>query len=197
MIASSKALYKKSLIFTFFVLLALLSYIAIESPYSPISGRTVDVKLSKSKLSAPEFFAKPEFEATVIVSPPPDAARTPLVAVKLLPAIAATKSAIDSFLEPLLASASIIAIESFATSTAAVVNSLRSIAITPLAALKPAPANPVATSSFIIKSWTEFAWIVKAPPAAITASPLTLANTASCKLEKVIFFSVPLSENKK
>ena len=39
--------------------------------------------------------------------------------------------------------------------------------------------------------------IVKAPPAAMVASPLTSAKTASCKLENVIFFSVPLSENKK
>ena len=36
--------------------------------------------------------------------------------------------------------------------------------------------------------------VESAPPAAIVASPETLLNIASSKLEKVIFFSVPLSE---
>ena len=35
--------------------------------------------------------------------------------------------------------------------------------------------------------------IVKAPPAAIVASPLTFPNIASSTLLNVIFFSVPLS----
>ena len=68
----------------------------------------------------------------------------PLEAVTLLPAIAVAKSAILSFLEPLLASASIIAILSFATLTEAAVNSFKSKAILgdPLVPppLRPSPA---------------------------------------------------------
>ena len=39
--------------------------------------------------------------------------------------------------------------------------------------------------------------VVRAPPAAIVASPEILSNIASSKLEKVIFFSVPPSEKMK
>ena len=38
---------------------------------------------------------------------------------------------------------------------------------------------------------------VKAPPAAIVASPEIFAKIASSRFEKVIFFSVPLSEKTK
>ena len=44
---------------------------------------------------------------------------------------------------------------------------------------------------------TEPAEIVKAPPAATVASPEMFAKIASSRFEKVIFFSVPLSEKTK
>ena len=50
---------------------------------------------------------------------------------------------------------------------------------------------------FNIDPSTTLAPRVKAPPAAIVASPLTLANIASSRFENVIFFSTPLSENAK
>ena len=50
---------------------------------------------------------------------------------------------------------------------------------------------------FIIDGSTASAAIVKAPPAAIVASPETFVKIASSILENVIFFSVPASENKK
>ena len=91
------------------------------------------------------------------MSPVSDIASTPFVALSPEPAIALTKSAIDSFLLPFESPASTIAILSAATSTAAAVSSFKSNAIVadPEAAppLKPLPA----TTS-----------VISAPPSAVT-----------------------------
>ena len=67
-------------------------------------------------------------------------ARTPFVAEIPVPAIPVTISAIVSFLE-VLSVASMIATLSFATSTAAAVNSFRSRDTTPLEWARPSPAT--------------------------------------------------------
>ena len=105
----------------------------------------------------------PTFRPTVPEVPPPvkpspavtpsmspvEADNTPAVAVIPVPAIADAKSAMLSFFE-LLSPASIIAILSFATSTAAAVSSLRSSAseTVPLVPppLKPSPAATLSIS---------------------------------------------------
>ena len=53
-----------------------------------------------------------------------------------------------------------------------------------------------ATSSFNIVPCTESAAIVKAPPAATVASPLTRANAPLATIVIVALFSVPLSDIK-
>ena len=80
--------------------------------------------------------------------------RTPLVAVRPAPAIAVTRSAIDSFFDE-LSSASTIAIESLATLTAAADNSFKSRAITAEAAERPLPANNVARASVVVSCSVE------------------------------------------
>ena len=70
----------------------------------------------------------------------------PLLALKPVLAIADTKSAIVSFLEP-LSSASIIAILSLATLTAPALNPFKFTSKVPLLALKPVLAIPLTKSA--------------------------------------------------
>ncbi len=80
-------------------------------------------------------------------------AATPLVDVKPFPTIPATKSKMDSFLVLLEAFASIIAIESAATSTVAAVSSVRETSKFPdPSCTRPTPATAVASIAPVIES---------------------------------------------
>ena len=112
-------------------------------------------------------------------------ARTPLVADKPSPAIAVTTSATASFLE-LLSPASIIAILSFATSTAAAVSSFKSNA-SDTAPDEPPPESPFPAVTPVISALFEFV-IVNEPaassydndiPVPAVSNAFTLSSTLS------------------
>ena len=97
-------------------------------------------------LVIPSAFTRRASELVSIELSSTPTAKTPEEAASPSPAIAVARSAIASFFE-VLSSASMIAMLSAPTATAAAVNSLRSRAITPPEAESPSPASSVATSS--------------------------------------------------
>ena len=96
-----------------------------ESPLAGVTAENSDKSIAKD--TAPELPPpdKPAPAVTADISPVSDILNWPSEALRPEPAIPATKSAIDSFLEPLESSASIIAILSAVTSTAAAARSFK------------------------------------------------------------------------
>ena len=149
---------------------------------TPVVNVADDV--SNASESAPEV--PPPLKPLPAVTPVMSAVvlNTPFVAVKFVPAIAETKSAIASFLLE-LSPASIIAKLSFATSIVAAVNSLRSSAseTVPLVPppLKPSPAVTPSISAVILR--TPFVAVIPDPAIAVAKSandsfllPLSVAS---------------------
>ena len=124
----------------------------------------------------------PSPAVTALMSPVSDIANTPSVADSPEPAIAVTKSAIDSFLLE-LSPASIIGKLSFATSIVAAVNSLRSSA-NETAPLEPPPDSPLPPVTALISPVSD---IANTPSVASSPEP-AIALTKSAILSFLLPF---------